>query len=56
MTDAKIKKMIDNVNKVKCFMHIWYICHFKLENCLQFIKFIYIYDLSKVLVKYEFSQ
>ena len=53
MADAKIKKIIDRVTKIN-FFHAYIAYIGKLVAIHQI--FIYIYDFSEVMVKYEFSQ
>ena len=56
MADAKIKKCIGNVTKLNYF-HA-YIVHVILtwRTACNSSSFIYRYDFSEIIVKYEFSQ
>ena len=55
MVDAKIKKIIGNVTKFfSCIYRKNIILTWK--TACNSSKFIYIYDFSEVMVKYEFSQ
>ena len=57
MADAKITKIIGNVTKLKSFSCVYrkyIILTWKTARISS--NFIYIYDFSEVMVKYEFSQ
>ena len=56
MADAKIKKFKDNVTKLNYFhAYIKYVIVTWKTACNS-SNFIYIYDFSEIIVKYEFSQ
>ena len=59
MADAKIKKIIGNLTKLNYFHAYIVNMSFypgKLLAILPILYFIYIYNFSEVMVKYEFSQ
>ena len=57
MADAKIKKFKGNVTKLNYFhAYIINMSFLTLETACNSSKFIYIYDFSEIIVKYEFSQ
>ena len=57
MADAKIKKFKSNVTKLNYF-HAYIIKYVILtwKTACNSSNFIYIYDFSEIIVKYEFSQ
>ena len=57
MADAKIKKIVGNVTKLIFFSRIYRKFFILIWNtACNSSNFIYIYDFSEVMVKYEFSQ
>ena len=57
MADAKIKKFKGNVTKIKLFSRIYHkYVILTWKTACNSSNFIYIYDFSEIIVKYEFSQ